>query len=260
MCAPDVDTSRADANAAKMTELTEDQWNWVKTKFEESEPERASAAKRAGEVSDAQLRGMNLQTQLTEEGAQEYRSIYRPLERRAAEEAANFDTDAKQEELAGKAGADVAQAFGAAREGAKRDMARLSVDPADGAWRGTAANLEAGEALATAFAKNKARSDAETLGRALRSDVIATGRGVVGSQGTTAGLAINAGNSSVVNANVPNQITAGGVQMVSQGARDAVSGYGAGANVYTNSARLQQGEGNSGLASLAGSAMTAYAI
>lgn len=263
MCAPDSpDTSRADANAAKITQLSEEQFNWVKQKYDESAPERAKASKTAQEVSDAQLAAMKTATAQSEDYAAYNKGVFRPLEAKIVRDAQGYDTEATREAAAGRAAADVEQAAGSAQADSLRDMTRMGINPADGAYAEMAGQREVALALGKAGAENRARTQVQTVGAAKMADAANMGRNIPSQQATQASLAMTTGNSAVTNANVPNQITAGGVGMVSGGARDAVGGYGAGANIYNQGASIQaqSQQGGSGLASLAGSAMTAYAI
>lgn len=263
MCSPTVDTSRQDATAEKIAGLSEDQFNWVKSKYDEEAPTRKAASDTANAVSKEQIQAMQFATGLAKQGAADYHSIYRPQEIAAANEAAAYNTDAKREELAGKARADVEQSYDTARGTMERDMQRAGVNPSDPGYGAAQAGLTRDHSLALTFGANKARTDAETLGRALRSDVIATGRGVVGSQGTQTGLALTAGSNAVANGTAPVTIGQSGVNMVQQGAGQAATGLGSAANIYANSSNAQAGAAQAGAAgagSLAGAAMTGAAI
>jgi hypothetical protein len=233
------DTSRQDAVAEKIQGLTEEQWGWVKQKYEEDAPLRKRASDTADAVSTAQLESMQKANAIGDEAAQDYRTIYRPLEVEAAREAAAYNTEEKRQEMAGKAKADVEQAFGDAQVIANRNLTRSGVNPGDPAFASASGELQRDHALALTFGANKARTDAETLGRALRSDVIATGRGVVGSQGSTVGLGINAGNAAVANGMQPVAISQSGVGMVQAGAGQAVNGLGTAANIFTRSSQTK---------------------
>lgn len=264
MCSPSApDTSRADANAARITQLSEEQFNWVRQQYEAEAPQRDAAASRAAAVSDAQLAAMRSEASLADESANDYRTIYRPLEQRAATEAANYDTEARREEAAGKAVAGVTQAFGAARDSSERNLESMGVNPNDGAFASGDAQLQAAQALGSAGAANRARDQVAAEGRAMRNDVIATGRGLVSSQGTQVALSNQSGNSSSANAQVPLSVAQGGVQMVSGASGQAVNGLAAAGNIYERSAALNaesaQASSN-GTNQLAGAAMTAAAL
>lgn len=264
MCSPDApDTSRQDAIAEKMAELNEDQFNWVKAQWEADAPNRARVQDLSNRVSQAQLDMMGEQRAVGQEAAGDYRRIYRPQEEAAAAEAASYNSVARQEQEAGKAVADVNIQAGAARGAMDRNMASMGVNVNDGAYTAGAAELANGQMLAGAAAANSARDRVQTVGRALRADSIATGRGQVSTQGTAASLAMTAGQGAVGTAAVPTSVNGQGVGMVSSAAGQASSGLGGAANIYANSSAAQAGaaEGKqAATAGLAGAAMTAAAI
>lgn len=264
MCSPSApDTSRADANAAKITELSQDQFNWVKDQWAAQAPDRANATARANTVSDLQIDAMRKQNALGDEAANDYRTIYKPLEQKNASQAASYDTEAHREELAGKARTDVQAQMAAARAASERSMASMGVNPSDPAAMSMNNDLARDTTLMQVGAGNKARADATTMGHALTMDAIGVGRGVVGSQATSAGLALNQGNSSVANSTVPVQVGQSGVGMVNGASQAAISGLGTAGNIYQNSARLNTDAANASSSTngaLAGAAMTAVAV
>lgn len=82
-------------------------------------------------------------------------------------DAATFNTDAKREELAGQAMADVNQGFSSAREQSGRAMARMGVNPSSGAALAMNNQTSVAQAGALASASNQARTGARLEGRAL---------------------------------------------------------------------------------------------
>lgn len=264
MCSPSTpDTTKADANAGQMVQLNRDQFDWVKQQYASEAPDRAAASTTARETSDLQNQFMRQQLGLSSEAADRYRTIYQPLEQKQAQEAADYNTEAKASELAGKAQTDVQTGFASARATTDRNMASMGINPADGAYDASNRDLQRGQALSEANARTKARADAATMGHALIADAIGTGKGVVSNQATTAGIAINAGNSSVANAQVPLQVAQNGVGMVQGAANNASNGLNAAGNIYLKSADMtaQAGQAaNSGTGALIGAGMTAAAI
>ncbi len=119
------------------------------------------------------------------------------------DDARNFNTDARREELAGQAAADVSNAYESAKRTQGAEMARMGINPADGKYGAASNALAAGEALATAQGKNSARTAARAEGRALTDRAAnalagypsmgmqATGQGA--GFGTTAQMVANTG-------------------------------------------------------------------
>lgn len=83
------------------------------------------------------------------------------------EEARNFNTDARREELAGQAAADVSQAYTSASRTSAAEMARMGINPKDGKYGAVSNALVAATGLASAQAKNGVRTQARVEGRAL---------------------------------------------------------------------------------------------
>jgi hypothetical protein len=254
------DTSRADAVSERIASMSEEQFAWVKQKYEESEPERRAASERAGKVSDAQLRSMESATAMGEEYAGYNRGVFRPLERQIVSDAQGFDSADRQEAAAGKASTDVTKAFGAAAADTGRDMARMGINPADGAYADMQSQREVQQALAVAGAENRAREQVQTVGRAMRSDAANMGRGLPSAQATQASLALNAGDASTRNILVPGQVTNQGVQMVSNASGQAVGGLSTAGNLMMKSAELgaQGGTDWNSIGQIAGAGVRMY--
>lgn len=192
---------------------------------------------------------MGKQDTLADESAQNYRRVYQPMEEQAAREAANFDSSANQAAAAGRATAVVNQA--------------ADTNASDGAFASTDAELRNQQVLQGATAANSAREQVRTVGRALRADAIGVGRGVIGTQGTQAGLTLTAGSQGLGSSTVPSQMNQAGVGMVNQGLSVANQGLGGAANIYQNSSSMQaqaNGSKNGAMASLAGAAASAAMV
>jgi hypothetical protein len=264
MCAPDnPDTSRQDAVAENVQQLNADQFDWVKQQWEADAPNRARATDTSQKVSEAQLAQMGKSSALADESANSYRRIYQPLEEQQAREAAGYDSIARQQEAAGRAAADVRQASSITAGAAERNLASMGVNASDGGFASANAELANQTSLNTAGSMNNARDRVQTVGRALRTDAIGVGRGVVGSQGTQAGLTLTAGTAGLGAATIPTALTSQSTGMVSGAAGQASSGLLGAANIYQNSSNAQtkaNSDSNGATAGLAGAAMTAAAI
>jgi len=90
-------------------DLQEDYMNWSRSFYDELKPYMTA-------IADQELSISRDNQQRASEYADYERNTFRPLEQSIVADAANFDTEAKREELARTASADVAQAFGVARE------------------------------------------------------------------------------------------------------------------------------------------------
>lgn len=244
MCSESPDTSGINRAAESSAEVGRDALAFWKQIYEDSAPAREQATATANQVSLAQARGMDTATRLAEEAYAQGRP-FREAERAMLEEANNFDTEAKREELAGLALGDVNQQFGAAKEQAMRGLQRTGVNPADGAYAGATKQITLAQALAGADAKNKARAQATTMGHAMKMDALSLARGLPGQQATQQNIALNAGNSAVGNAQVPLAVANSGGQMMQQGFNAAQDGNRTAGNLYGQIAQIQN-QGSSG--------------
>lgn len=150
-------------------------------------------------VTDAQITSMGKNDALADEYANYNRTTFRPLEQGIVSEATTAGTAADQELEAGKAGAEAKQALTQVRAGQNREMFRMGVNPNSGRFNATTDATSLNAAVAEGAAENAARSRAKELGFAKRMDAASLGRGLASSQATSAGIALNAGNSAVAN-------------------------------------------------------------
>jgi len=152
----------------------------------------------------------------------------------AVADAASFNTDAKREELAGKATADVNSAFSSAREQTDRSLARRGINPASGAALATDNQMTLAQAAAGAGAANNARTAARAEGRALNDRVIGSMTGAPGMASTATGAGAGFASS--------------GLGVVNSGLSGMNSGYSAGASaggaIGANAAQMYGAMGN----------------
>lgn len=240
MCRPDApDTSGQNAAALMQANLSKEQLDWMKQLYDDSAPDRKAAIARANLVSDKQLSAMDQQSALTNDYANYQKTAFRPLELGIIDDAQKFDTEKQQEIDAGKAVSDVNQSFSAARDATSRNMARMGVNPGSGAYIAGQQDLEAKQALAQIQGMNGAREKARTLGYARKMDAANLGRNLASNQATSAGVALNQGNSAVANGQVAGNVAAQGAQMMNSGYAGAQNGLAGAANTYGNIANLQ---------------------
>ena len=117
------------------------------------------------------------------------------------QDAKTFNTEAKREELAGQAAADVSQAYTSAQRTQAAEMARMGVNPADGKYGSMSNALSATTALASASAKNGARTAARQEGQMLtdRASNALAGYPAMGMQTTAATAGYGGMGQSVAN-------------------------------------------------------------
>ena len=246
MCSDAPDTSGMNRAAEANAEIAKEALAWYKQAYADQAPLREQAAARADEVALAQLDSMRSQKELAERYDKYRQSVFEPLERDIVADAKNFDTEAERERLAGLALGDVQQSFTAAQEQGERNMTRMGENTNDGKFDAAGKLASTSLALASADAKNKSRMQAMTIADAKKADAAALGRGLPSNQATAAGLALNAGNSAVGNAQVPVSLAQGATQMAGQGYQTAIQGNQSSGNLYGQAAQIQSSSNDSG--------------
>ena len=251
------DNSGLNAAALANAELSKEQLEWVKQIYTEGAPDRAEAAARAKEVSDANLASLKQNTELSNEYADYQRNTFRPLEKGIVQSASDYDTEARRDQKAGQAVADVTQQFAATKGQAARDLQRMGVNPSSGRSLAMSSQLGIAQAAASASAAGRARENVETQGFGRKMDAANLGRGLASNPATSAGVALNAGNSAVANGQVPLNIAGNAANSVTNGMSGAGQLNASAGNMYGQSAQIQ---GQAGASDAAGSAAMGSAI
>lgn len=254
------DTSGMNDAARQNAALSKEQLDWSKQLYAETKPQREEATNLALAQARTQNQVSAEQLDTSQTQRRRYDTTFAPIENRIAQEAQSYDTPARREEAARSASADVEMNLGAQRDASQREMARRGVAPNSGRALALAGSYDLGLAKAKAGAANTARRQIETIGSAKLSDAAAMGRGVFTNQGTAAGLALNAGNSAVGNAQVPGNVSAQGAQVMQQGYNTAIQANNSTGNLYGQAAGLQlkKDDSNSGMWSAVGNIAGAY--
>lgn len=232
MCSEAPDYSGVNAAAEANAAISKEALDFYRQAYEEQAPARQQAADRAQQVSDAQLASMRQNQRISQDYADYQSNTFRPMERAIVDEANNYDTTARRDEAAGAAIADVSQQAAAARDIQQRNMARMGVNPNDGKFAAMTSQMTMQEALGKAAAGTQARRQVETQGFARRMDAANLGRGLASNQATSAGIALNAGNSAANTGQMPMQTAMQGTQMMGQGFNTAMQGNTSAGNMF----------------------------
>lgn len=187
------------ASAAASERVGMAQVELAKQQREDSLARNAKLDALTEKVTNAQLDSMQKNSALADEYADYNRTTFRPLEQSIVDAANNTDTPAEQARAAGEAGADVQRAATGQRQALGREMARMGVNPNSGRFQSANDSAALGAAVAEAGAENSARQKVRDLGFARKMDAASLGRGLPSSQATSAGIALNSGNSAVGN-------------------------------------------------------------
>jgi hypothetical protein len=222
-------TDSAAASADSSLQLGREQLDFTKQQYADAAPYREAAAKTSQQVSEAQLAAMQQATADAADYSTYNKTTFRPLEQGIVADAQGYDTPERRQAAADASIADVNSGFAGAHEASARRLASMGINPGSVRAMSAMDGQDVDQARASASAAYTARKGVETTGFARQMDAASLGRNLPSSQATSAGLSINAGNSSVSNA--MNGITAvnsgvGGVQAGYSGAIGATVGAG----------------------------------
>lgn len=238
MCADAPDTSGMNAAAKANAAISKEALDFYKQTYAEQAPQREAAAKIAMDVANQQLESSKQNTAISNDYWNYQKNTFRPLEEGIVADAQTYDTAARRESAASEAVADVGMQAEAARQAQTRQQQRMGVNPSSGKAVALQSQMGMAEALGKAGAANQARDKIELQGYARKMDAANLGRGLASSQATSAGVALNAGNSAVGNAGTPltqaNQATA----TMGQGFNTAIQGNNSAGQLYGQAAQL----------------------
>lgn len=250
MCADAPDTSGMNAAAKANAEISKEALAFYKQTYAEQAPQREAAAKIAMDVANQQLESSKQNTAISNDYWNYQKDTFRPLEEGIVADAQTYDTAARRESAASEAVADVGMQAEAARQAQTRQQQRMGVNPSSGKALALQSQMGMAEALGKAGAANTARDKIELQGYARKMDAANLGRGLASSQATSAGVALNAGNSAVGNAGTPLTQAQQGASMMGQGFNTAIQGNNSAGQLYGQAAQLSSQD--SGLMSALG--------
>jgi hypothetical protein len=196
-------TQNMDAMAASSAEVGKMQQETAREYLDFQKQQYADLKPLAEKLSAAQISYMEEQAAISKTNAaraDEYsafeKETFRPLEKSLVDEANNYDSDAKREELARKGIADVATAYEAQKKQALATLSSYGINPNSNRFAAINAQLAQGEAADKAGAATNARSQAEQLGYARKLDAASLGRNLASNASTAYGVSLNASNSA----------------------------------------------------------------
>lgn len=233
------DNSGVNDAARSNAALSKEALDWAKQRYAEEAPARQAAIDMAMKTANQQFDIAKQNADISKDYYDYQKGTFRPLEQGIVKAAEEYDTAARREQKAGQAVAGVNTQIDNARTAMRERMAARGVDLGGGNMIAQEAAMAVQGGAAAAAAANKAREDVELQGYARKMDAANLGRGLASSQATSAGVALNAGNSSVGNAQVPvsigNQATAG----VQQGIQQAIGGNASAGSLYNAAAGIE---------------------
>jgi Chaperone of endosialidase len=236
-CADAPDMSGVNTAAQANAEIGKETLAFYKQVYAEQAPERAKAAAINDKVANAQLASMEQNTAISKDYYDYQTGTFRPMEKSIVADAENYDTQERRNEKAAQAVADVGIQSEVARKANVRQMQRMGVNPNSGKMLALGNQMALGEVMAKAGAANKAREAVETQGFARKMDAASLGRGLASNQATSAGVALNAGNSSTQNAAMTMQQANQAAATMGQGFSQATAANNSSGQLYATAAQ-----------------------
>ena len=214
-------------------QVAREQLQWAKEQYAQDRQINDKVIDRALRISEDEAKA-------GKETRDRYNTAFRPVEDDLLAEYRSYNTDAKRDELAGRATATVGAQFDAARQAAVRDLESYGVDPSQTRSGALDLGVRVAQAAATAGAANTARLQAEDQRRALRSEAINLGSGQGSQIASAYGTAMAAGNQAV---NAGLATTASGASTMGTGLQwngASQNGYAGAAQTYSYQGQQQQ--------------------
>jgi len=233
------DNSGVNDAARSNAALSKEALDWAKQRYAEEAPARQAAIDMAMKTANQQFDIAQQNADISKDYYDYQKGTFRPLEQGIVKAAEEYDTTARREQKAGQAVAGVNTQVDNARTAMRERMAARGVDLGSGNMIAQESAMAVQGGAAAAAAANKAREDVELQGYARKMDAANLGRGLASSQATSAGVALNAGNSSVGNAQVPVSIGNQATQSVQSGIQQAIGGNASAGSLYNAAAGIE---------------------
>jgi hypothetical protein len=238
-CADAPDYSGVNDAARENAAIAREALNYYRERDQQNRPLLEEAARVAMDTSRQQQEIARQNADISTDYWNYQKDTFRPLEQGIVADAQNYDTTARRDAAAAEGVADVGMQAEAARQAQTRQQQRMGVNPSSGKAMALQGQMGLAEAAAKAGAANSGRDKVELQGYARRMDAANLGRGLASSQATSAGVALNAGNSAVGNAGVPLSQANQATSMMGQGFNTAIQGNNSAGNLFGQAAQMQ---------------------
>ena len=232
--APDADPligQAAASNAAlskEMVGVAKDQLQWNKDRAAISDP-------LTQKIAQQQIATADTNTARSADQWDSYTKLFKPVEAQMVNDATNWDSTERKNQMAAEAGADVTNSYQAASDTSARQMQAMGINPNSGRYAALNNEATLSQAKDTAGAMNKARRDTEQQGVALRTGVAQFGRGLPSTGVAADSVALNAGNAA-------NSGLAQSAAVYNAGSNTAANWYGGATGANTAAGNLALGQ------------------
>lgn len=218
--------------AAKMQAQISSEWlDFSKEAYAAANERQVGIDALTKQVTDQQLATQDRANQWAQEDRDRYKSVFQPMEDQYIQDANNWDSAERQQQMAAEARSDVLANAAQQRSSTNRSLAAMGVNPNSGRFAGVNRTADMQTGLAAAGAQNTARNQVRSQGMAMRADAVNMGKGLPSQAASSAGLGLSAGNSAlggnIGSANLANSSTG----IMNSGYSGAASGYANQANI-----------------------------
>lgn len=227
------------AAALKQAETGEQWLSFAKDAFAVSQDRQKELDALTTRVQEQQLGLATDQANWSRQDRQRYETVFKPVEDQFVEEATNYATDARQQEAAAEARADVKTAAASAAAASERNAAAMGIAPGSGRYSGVTATTDMNVALAESGAANNARQATRDKGLALKADVVNLGKGLPASAAAGAAGSVSASGTALNGTQATNAQALAAPSVVSQGFSGAMQGYAGQASTLNQQYGLQ---------------------
>ena len=222
--APDPDPKIGEA-ALKQAETGEAWLSFAKDAFSMSQERQAELDTLTKQISEQQLGLATMQAKGAKDDRQRYEEVFRPIEDEFINEAKNYATEARQNEAAATARADVQTAMSGQRAAAERQASSMGINPASGRFASIQAGTATMGARAEAVAANTARRAVRDMGLALKADVANMGRGSAAMAASGAAGSVSSSGTALAGNQATNGQFLASTQTMNAGFGGAMQGY-----------------------------------
>lgn len=178
-----------------------------------------------------------------------YTENFMPLEKKLAEDAMNYDSEAETNRRTGRAAATVQSQADAAGEQSARRMASMGISPTSGRTQQSMTDQGNQTALAKAGAINQERNNTKMAGIAMRQGAANLGRGITGTSAQQAGIGLAGGQAATGTMGAQTGQMAGALAPAASLYQGAAGAYGgaaqSGLNRFNSQMASNQAEANS---------------
>lgn len=243
--------AEASMESAKLWEaVARDQLAWAKQQDEQSQ-------KTLQQVLGVQLPAMVQQYEAAVRDRARYEETFLPLQDQFIQEAQEYDTPERREQMAAQRQADVAAQFESQRLNAEQALQGYGIDPGQLRSNALDRNIRAQQAAAGAMAGNQGRTQVETVGRALRADAVNMGQGLPSQAAGGFAGAVGAGSAGMGGANQTTGAISGAMQGATAAGGLSQAGIGQSANITNMGYQNQMAHHEAGQAGIQGMGMLA---